>query len=465
MPERNAVRSKSLEDIYEHEDKLGEVTDRQCNVATRIVAAPASIETLSLKLEIFRYWWDKERNSDAPASVDRDGSGLCLRLLPSGSSAWHFVYRLRGAGRLGTQKTVTLGAWPSLDVRKAAEEARRLAGEVAAGRDPRGEIRETKRRERAVLRSALDDYEAWTASRRLRKVPTMMSALRRGLSHLLHRDLAELDRVALIDAIERIERSGKIGAARDFRKHLRTFLNRQLSLGVITIDPLAGYRLPAATKDDVIEAEEHGQALNEPEIAALWRAASGIGGPFGGLVKMGLLTGLRRGELAAMRWDWIDRQGLRITVPGRVMKNGREHVVPITNMIAKLLDETPDRGGGLVFPSEKRLGGATPMSGWSKLMTRLRQVSGVNGVGLHDLRRTYRSALADLGVREEIAEAMIAHRRSGLVARYNRAELWDQRREVAEKLDAWLAKIVTRTDGPEAGNAVPLGAVKRATAK
>ena len=82
------------------------------------------------------------------------------------------------------------------------------------------------------------------------------------------------------------------------------------------------------------------------------------------------------------------------------------------------------------------------------MMTRLRQVSGVNGVGLHDLRRTYRSALADLGVREEIAEAMIAHRRSGLVARYNRAELWDQRREAAEKLDAWLAEIVTAQMAP-----------------
>ena len=35
------------------------------------------------------------------------------------------------------------------------------------------------------------------------------------------------------------------------------------------------------------------------------------------------------------------------------------------------------------------------------MMTRLRKVSGVTGVGLHDLRRTYRSALADLGVREE----------------------------------------------------------------
>jgi integrase len=397
---------------------------------------------------------------EKPHTSFRDGSGLCLRLLPSGAASWQFVYRMRGAGRSGTQKTVTLGAWPAVDARKATEEARRLAGEVAAGRDPRADIRETKRRERAVVAAALDDYETWGASRGLRKVLTMMSALRRGLSHVLQRDLAELDRVVLIDAIERIERSGRAGAARDFRKHLRTFLNRQLSLGVIAVDPLAGYRMPAATKDDVIEAEEHGKSLNEAEIVSVWRAAGAVGGPFGGLVQMGLLTGLRRGELAAMRWDWIDREGLRIRVPGKVMKNGREHVVPITGMIAKLLDETPDRGGGLVLPSEKRLGGATPMSGWSKMMTRLRQASGVAGVGLHDLRRTYRSALADLGVREEIAEAMIAHRRSGLVARYNRAELWDQRREAAEKLDAWLSDVVSRIEGDEAANVVPLTGVK-----
>ena len=73
-------------------------------------------------------------------------------------------------GSSGAQKTVTLGAWPTLDVRKAAEEARRLAGEVAASRDPRADIRETKRRERAVVVATLDDYEQWTVARRLRKV-------------------------------------------------------------------------------------------------------------------------------------------------------------------------------------------------------------------------------------------------------------------------------------------------------
>jgi hypothetical protein len=192
-----------------------------------------------------------------------------LRLLPSGAASWQFVYRLRGAGRSGTPKTVTLGAWPAIDVRKAAAEARRLGGEVAAGRDPRADIREAKRRERAVVALALDDYGDWVEGRQLRAAKLMMSLLRRGLSHLLQRDLRDLDRVVLIDAIERIERSGRAGAARDFRKHLRTFLNRQLSLGVIAIDSLAGYRMPATTKNDVIEAEEHGKALDEDEIAAL----------------------------------------------------------------------------------------------------------------------------------------------------------------------------------------------------
>ena len=43
---------------------------------------------------------------------------------------------------------------------------------------------------------------------------------------------------------------------------------------MISVDPLAGYRMPAATKDDVIEAEEHGQSLNEAEIAR--RLAGGV---------------------------------------------------------------------------------------------------------------------------------------------------------------------------------------------
>ena len=63
-----------------------------------------------------------------PHASFRDGSGLCLRLMPSGAASWQFVYRVCGAGRSGTQKTITLGSWPAINVRGAAEEAKRLAG-------------------------------------------------------------------------------------------------------------------------------------------------------------------------------------------------------------------------------------------------------------------------------------------------------------------------------------------------
>ena len=90
-----------------------------------------------------------------PHASFRDGSGLCLRLLPSGAASWQFIYRPRGVGRSGAQRTVTLGSWPAIDVRRAGEEAKRLAGEVAARRDPRADIIEAKRRERALVSAAL----------------------------------------------------------------------------------------------------------------------------------------------------------------------------------------------------------------------------------------------------------------------------------------------------------------------
>jgi integrase len=392
-----------------------------------------------------------------PHASLRDGSGLVLRLLPTGAASWQYVYRMRGLGRAGTQRTVTLGPWPAVTCTKAIAEARTLAGKVAGGNDPRAEIREAKQRERVVLSSSLDDYEVWLTSRRLMRVAPMLSSLRRGLAHLLSYDIKNLDRTTLIDAIERIERSGRPGAAREFRQRLRSFVNRQLSLGAIIVDPLAGYRAPAASKQDTLEAEANGRALNEDEIHAVWRSAEAMGGPFGGLVRMALLTGLRRNELASMCWSWIDRDAIRIAVPAASMKSGREHSIPLTPMIMRLLGETPNRGGNLLFPSERRLGGSTPLAGWSHLIIALRQASGVMGFGLHDLRRTFRTALADLNVSTEVAEAAIAHKRTGLIARYDRSKLWTQRREAAETYDAWLNGVVNRTDGPEAGNVVRLG--------
>jgi integrase len=371
----------------------------------------------------------------------RDGSGLVLRLLPSGVATWYFVGRLPGAGRVGTQRMVTIGRWPTVDLVIARRLSAEIKGKMAGGIDPAAERKEKLRQEKTRLPVALAGYEAWLRSRRLTKVADTMSALHRGFRPLERRSLEEIDRPAIVAAIEKIERAGLPGAAADFRKVAATFFNRQISLGVIKFSPLAGYRRPKPPRDEIAEAELAGRALTEAEIVSVWSAAGEIGGSFGGIVRIILATGLRRNEAANLRWVWIDRKAGLVTIPARAMKAGSEHVVIVTEAVARILDETPDRAGGLVFPG-RALGGKRPVSGWSKLLKRLRAVSGVDGVGLHDMRRTFRSVLADLDVPEPVAEMMIAHKRPDLIRRYNRSALIEQRRQAAHRYDEWLSGLL-----------------------
>ena len=375
----------------------------------------------------------------------RDGSGLVLRLLPSGVATWYFVGRLPGAGRAGTQRMVTIGRWPTIDFVTAKRLAAEIGGKVAGGIDPAAERREKLRQARTRLPVALADYEAWLRSRRLTKVTDTMAALRRGFRPLERRTLEEIDRPVIVAAIEKIERAGLPGAAADFRKLAATFFNRQVSLGIIKFSPLTGYRRPKRPRDEIAEAELAGRALTEAEIVSVWLAVEEIGGSFAGIVRIILATGLRRNEAANLRWTWVDRKAGLISIPAKAMKAGSEHIVIITDLVARILDENPDRAGGLVFPG-RSLGGRRPISGWSKLLKRLRAVSGVDGVGLHDMRRTFRSVLADLDVSEPVAELMIAHKRPDLIRRYNRSALIEQRRQAAAKYDKWLLGLLGRAD-------------------
>ena len=65
-----------------------------------------------------------------------------------------------------------------------------------------------------------------------------------------------------------------------------------------------------------------------------------------------MLTGLRRNEAANLKWAWVDHQAGLITIPAGNMKAGSEHIVIISDLVARLLDETPNRAGGLVFPGK-----------------------------------------------------------------------------------------------------------------
>jgi integrase len=163
------------------------------------------------------------------------------------------------------------------------------------------------------------------------------------------------------------------------------------------------------------------------------------------------MTASRSGEIRGMRWEEVHcfdedeankRDYLGIWArPAERMKAKREHRVPITSAMYKLICGTNDKTG-LVFKSAK----LTTLSDMtlSALMKRMHasdkqgfvdKHSGLPAVP-HGLRSTFRDWVAETGQSREAAELQLAHKFGSEVEHaYYRTDLLDER---ASLLSNWI---------------------------
>ena len=102
--------------------------------------------------------------------------------------------------------------------------------------------------------------------------------------------------VRLLDAI--VAAGAEIGANRTLA-YLRALFNWAVKRGRLPSSPVLGVDAPSKerTRDRV---------LSDDELRWLWRACEKIDWPFGPFVKLLLLTGQRRDEVATLRWSELD---------------------------------------------------------------------------------------------------------------------------------------------------------------
>tara|TARA_R110002096_G_scaffold432240_1_gene648763 strand:+ start:188364 stop:189392 length:1029 start_codon:yes stop_codon:yes gene_type:complete len=170
---------------------------------------------------------------------------------------------------------------------------------------------------------------------------------------------------------------------------LRAFLNWCLREGIIDKNPLASLPLPNKT-------ESRERVLSNKELKAIWKHTDNK--PFGHIIRLLMLTGQRKSEITNLTADNITDV---MTFP---TKKNRKHVLPITPMVAELLP-------------------AGYFNGWSKSKKRLDKNSGTDDWRIHDLRRTFATNCAKLGVPIHITELILDHRTgrlSGVTGVYNR---------------------------------------------
>lgn len=373
---------------------------------------------------------------------DTDIKGFGVQVLASGIKSYVLVYRA-GHGRAGTPRYVTIGKVGSLKLEAARDAALNIRGQVALGRDPVAEWRAEKarqRREAVTLSKTLASYETDQERRNVSDRKNVQSALRRHLmGHLGDIPVVRLDRRAVVEAIEALEAKGLNGAARSLRGHASTFLKWCADRELIDGNPLAGYRKPRSTRAERLA--QPGRTLSDDEIRRLWTGcgAENVNPIFGAFVRFLLLTGQRRSETALMQWNEVTDDGWW-TIPAERAKNGHRHEVPLPELAQEILAKLPRYQD---CPWAFTTNGKAPMSGWSKLMAKLRDAAKLDGPWtLHDLRRTFRSGLTRLRVDPDIAEIMLNHRPETLRATYDREPRLKERQKAAERWAKHLAGVV-----------------------
>ena len=215
----------------------------------------------------------------------------------------------------------------------------------------------------------------------------------------------------------------------------KVFFNWAVRRGYVQKSPCSALQPPSRTVSRV-------RVLGDDELAKVFATARVVGFPFGTIVQLLMLTGQRRGEIAMLRAEWIDRNAKTITVPPSITKNGRQHTFPYGATVAGMLEDLPREG--LLFPARGKPDRS--FNGWGKSKARFDRLCPIPPWTLHDLRRTLATNMAGLNVPPHVVEKLLNHVSgtvSGIAAVYNRFLYVTEMRSAVDAWEARLANIVS----------------------
>jgi integrase len=264
------------------------------------------------------------------------------------------------------------------------------------------------------------------------------------VTHWGHRSVHEIKKRDIRDVIEKIYHGGAHRVANTSLVAIKVFFKWCVDRGILDESPCKDMRA-------IAKERSRDRILSDNELCSVLKASREIGYPFGSLAETLILTAQRKSEVAKLTWKQIHLDSLEWRLPAENSKNGKAHVVHLSEEMVALLEGTP-RLGPYVFSTE----GSAPYQGFSKAKARLDRASGVTDWTLHDLRRTAVSGMARLGVAHHVADKVLNHQSgaiSGVAAVYQRHEFLDERKRA---LEAWGRHVAGLLHGATTSNVVEI---------
>jgi len=369
---------------------------------------------------------------DKPYEIRDTGlKGLILRVQPSGVMTYYLEFK-RG-------KRVRVGRADAITPVQARDIAKLTLADVYHGQDP-------------TIKNALSDsptyLEFLEASKEellahLRTGKETYYRLKNTFTELHDLKLSEIN-VAVVDKwrLRRKTDGRKLASINRELNDLRALLGRAVRQDLLEKHPLEklkAYKIDSCAKVRFLGVDEEARlrcALNDREKAMVaarancnvWRLERGYklyatieDGAFADHLKPAVLlslnTGLRRGELFALKWLDVDFERNNLTVVGESAKSGKTRHVPLNEEAAAILrawKKQSEIKDTLVFAGKDGKPFNDVRTSWVGALKDAK----VENFRWHDLRHTFASNLVMRGVDLNTVRELLGHSDYKMTLRY-----------------------------------------------
>ncbi|MCH7638698.1 MAG: site-specific integrase [Bacteroidetes bacterium] len=225
------------------------------------------------------------------------------------------------------------------------------------------------------------------------------------------------------------ERALEPSTRRDYRGRLRAFFKWAIKEGIVRDCPVPEERKTKESHLERLPCFFSEQDLDRLLAAIRADAVLSSGVTHGNqwllnAIVIAVGTGLRRAELCAMRWSWVDLDNRMLTVKNSdsfTTKSGRERAIPLAGdaleILVRVSGERNSEYDSVILKGA--CGGSINAQYLSKRIRHYRQLARLNeGLHFHSLRHTFASRLVERGVDLYRVQHLLGHSDQRMTQRY-----------------------------------------------
>ncbi len=337
----------------------------------------------------------------------RDTKEKGLSLWVTASGAITFFVRKRIGGR---DERVKLGTFPEMTVEQARIAALKTKAAIAGGANPN--LDKTRLRQEITFEELFREYMERYSKPHKKSWQFDEREVQKFLSHWFSRKISTITKQEVAKLHDKLGKDNGLYQANRVLERIRAMFNKGIEWGWEGTNPTLGIKkFREKARDRFLQADElsrfHAALAEEKNETAR------------DYILMSLLTGARKSNVLAMRWEEINWQRAEWRIADT--KNGEPVILPLLPLAVDILQRRrKGTNTAWVFPSGRTTGHyADPKKAWQRLLAAAK----IDDLRIHDIRRTLGSYQAITGASLSIIGKSLGHKSQQATAIYSRLDL------------------------------------------